>query len=148
MSPTARTGSETDNIVADIRTLGMKDGATFETACTRLDEMIERNEYGLGKLFTTYPEYGETEAFPHLVRYTSKEPAECAVKVMEELGEVAECIAKGKSAGQLAMEVCDVKHALALFDGIVPPETMRKAKRLVIAKNYLRGYYGSDADDE
>lgn len=148
MAVSKRTGNETGSIAADIMTLGLKDGATFETACTRLDEMIERNEYGLGKLFSTHPEYGEIEAFPHLVRYASKEPAECAVKVMEELGEVAECIAKGKDAGQLAMEVCDAKHALALFDGIIPRNMMRKAKRLVIAKNYLRGYYGSDADDE
>ena len=138
--------SEEDQRQYDIDMLGLKYGNTVDEAYEYLEMLFDEDRYGVRAFLNKHQEATSIEEFPRLRKYASDDPATNLAKMIEEVGECAEVITKELPVDKLAMELADVRHCIAMFERIVPYEMMRRAKLLVVARNYIRGYYDKDAD--
>ena len=138
--------SEDDQRQYDIDMLGLKYGNTVDEAYEYLEMLFDEDRYGVRAFLNKHQEATSIEEFPRLRKYASDDPATNLAKMVEEVGECAEVITKELPVDKLAMELSDVRHCIAMFERIVPYEMMRRAKLLVVARNYIRGYYDKDAD--
>lgn len=130
----------------DIDMLGLKYGNTVDEAYEYLEMLFDEDRYGVRAFLNKHQEATSIEEFPRLRKYASDDPAMNLAKMIEEVGECAEVITKELPVDKLAMELADVRHCIAMFERIVPYEMMRRAKLLVVARNYIRGYYDKDAE--
>ena len=128
----------------DLDILGLKDGQTVEESYEYLEKMFDEDRYGIAGFFMKHNDCLQNERFPEMRRYAYDDPSYNLTKLIEEVGEVAETISKEHGIDRMAMELADVRHCVAMFERIIHPEKMRKAKMLCMARNYIRGYYSKD----
>lgn len=128
----------------DLDILGLKDGQTVEESYEYLEKLFDEDRYGIAGFFMKHNECLQNERFPEMRRYAYDDPSYNLTKLIEEVGEVAETISKEQGVDRMAIELADVRHCVAMFERIIHPEKMRKAKMLCMARNYIRGYYSKD----